>query len=330
MTSRSRTWCTLWMLAALCGGVQSAPAQSRLTPREQQDPLEPWSMEAVPGGRVPASMPAPLPARPDTAAAHSTPAAGRPAASPSQPPLVPDDSDPAAMARARAAKEKVLVVRCRQLLIGQPAAAERLGELLRGGASFESAWRAVGKIDLTDRTREYAIDELQPDLRQEVESLPEGGWSRARPWSGRTALFQVVTKETRERGSVPELGAGLSADEQSRLARAQRDRPPPSAVAAANEATGNTQELERAAVVQQADVTPPEGVTTGATVTVLVQVGRTDDVMNVQIQASTDPQFNQAAIQAARRSTYRSAQRNGVPEPDMVPITFNFPGSQPD
>jgi TonB family protein len=306
----------------------SAHAETRLSPREQADPLEPWSMEFVPGAGNPGASPAPAanPASLDTAESGSAP---NPAAPP-QSPLVPDDSDPGAVARAQAAKEQVLVVRCRQLLIGQPAAAERLGELLRGGASFEAARRAVGSIDLTDRTRDYALDELEPDLQREVEALPAGGWSRTRPWNGRTALFQVVDKQTRERGTIPALGAGLSPDEQARLARVQRDRPAPAAVAAANAASAETRDLDPAAVVQQVQPTPPENVTIGGTVTVVVQIGRTDDVTDVQVESSSDALFNAPALDAARRSTYRSANRNGIPEPGSVRITFNFPVPQHD
>lgn len=325
-----RAWCRGWRVLGAAGVLAacSVQAETRLSPREQADPLEPWSMEFVPGAPAPATSPAPaaLPASPDTALAALGAA---PAAQP-QAPLVPDDSDPAAVARALAAKEQVLVVRCRQLLIGQPAAAERLGELLRGGASFEAARRAVGSIDLSERTRDYAIDELEPDLRREVEALPAGGWSRTRPWNGRTALFQVVDKQTRERGTLPALGAGLSAEEQSRLARAQRDRPAAAAVAAANAAAAETRDSDPAAVVQQVQPTPPEDATTGGVVTVVVQIGRTDDVTDVQVESSSAEIFNAPAIDAARRSTYRSASRNGIPEPGSVRITFNFPAPQAD
>ena len=329
ITGRGRIVLLRTVLVAACSvaAAASRAAETRLTPGEQQDPLEPWSMEEVPLERTQALVPLPAPARQDTTAI--TMPAPAPA-TPSPAPLVPDDSDPAAAARARAAKEQVLVVRCRQLLVGQPAAAERLGELLRSGSSLEAARRAAGSPEVTDRTRDYAIDELQPDLRREVESLPEGGWSRPRPWNGRVALFQVVSKETRERGTIPALGAGLSADEQSRLARTQRERPAPAAVAAATETNNETRDVEPAAVVQQGQVAPPENALTGGTVTVVVQVGRTDDVNDVRVEFSTDPMFNQAALDAARRSTYRSARRNGIPEPGTVKITFNFPAPQSD
>ena len=330
LVSLAASWALLVVVVAV-GPAPGIAAETRLTPREQQDLLEPWSLEINPAA-TPVPIPAPVPIRPPppslgdttTAIAVLAPAA------PVRPPLVPDDSDPQAVARARTAKEKVLVVRCRQLLVGQPAAAERLGELLRGGASFEMARRAVGSIDLTERIRDYAIDELEPELRREVEALPAGGWSRTRPWNGRVALFQVVAKETRERGTIPALGAGLSGDEQSRLARVVRDRPAPAVAAAADQAANDTRDIDHAAVVQQIQPVTPEHATQGGTVIVVVQVGRTDDVTDVRVESSTATMFNQAAMDAARRSTYRSARRNGIPEPDAVTITFNFPAPRSD
>ena len=306
-----------WIVCAAAFGTDYIEA--RLTQRESQDVLEPWSLENEPV-TVPLAPPAPtpVPARvnPDTTAA-------RPAAPPrSEPPAA--DSDVGAGAPGSAGREQILVVRCRQLLVGHRLAAERLARLLRSGASLEEARKAIGSIDIDDRTRDYAVDDLQPELRAEVEKLPEGAWSGVRNWNGRAALFQVVSKQRRERRSIPELGAGLDTDEQSRMARVQRPVQAPPSRPVADE----TADTEGAEVVNQVTPQYPEDAMAAGAVTVLVTVGRSDEVISVDIETSSDPVFNRAAQDAAHRSTYRAQRQGGTPVGGSVRVTFQFPAPQ--
>jgi hypothetical protein len=220
----------------------------------------------------------------------------------------------------------VLVVTCRQLLVSDPRIAERLGRLLRSGATLEEAEKALGRVDLDEATRKYAIDDLQPELRAEVEALPVGGWSDVRPWHGRSSLFQVVAKEDRPRGSVPELGQNLDAREQERIANLQRasstgNRP---SVPVANA------DVQPAAVVEQARAQYPPNVQESADVSVQVTVGLSDDYVDARVVNSTNSLFDQPALDAAQRSTYRSARRNGIPERGTVMLNFRFvaPGQE--
>ncbi len=286
----------------------------RLTPAESRDLLEPWTLEYESETAEPllVGQPVPVAANPDTVAAHT--------AAPLRPAPPADDSE----VGGSVGREKVLVVRCRQLLVGQRRAAERLARLLRAGAPLEDARKAIGSIDIDDRTRDYAVEDLQPDLRTEVETLPEGAWSTVRDWNGRAALFQVVSKQTRERRSIPELGAGLGTDEQNRLAREQRPIPP----SRPRPANDETSDLEGAEVVNQITPEYPEGATKAGEVTILVTVGRSDEVTTLETLSSTDPVFDQAAQDAARRSTYRAQRQSGVPVGGTVRVTFRFPAPQ--
>jgi TonB family protein len=287
----------------------AAADDRRWTPRERADLLEPWSLE--PGAAGPPS-PRPLdPARPGAAPGEPRIDGGVDAGAPGSPSLPTGQG--------------VEVVRCRQITLGQPARADRLAAFLRSGSDLETARRAVGGVEVTERTRDYALADLEPDIRDEIATLPVGGWSRVRTTRGRATLFQLVSRDRRDAASLPALGSGLGAEETARLQRLQRPRPP---VPVVHDETGDT---EAAVVVQQVPPEYPSGATTSGQVTVRVRIGRADDVVDVSLENSTDPVFEAAALYAARRSTYRAARRDGIPESSEVVVTFNFvaPQQQP-
>jgi TonB family protein len=299
-----------------------------LTQREMEDPLEPWSLEPGRGPFMPPPSPPPLLPTPPAALPEST-QAGAPEGEASLPVTEPPEPVPSEP------EEQVVVVQCRQLLVSDPRQAQRLAELLHAGVTLEDARRGLGSIDIDETTRSYALDELQPELRAEIDTLAEGGWGGLREWRGRSALFQLVTREERARNMIPALGEGLDAAELERLANRQRalgSRAPSAAAPPAADA-------QPATVVEKATPQYPEGITESADVTVQVEIGLSDDYLGARIVSSTNAQFDQSALDAAQRSTYRSARRNGVPERGTVTINFRFvapgqpspdPGRPPD
>lgn len=318
---RWRGWAHRTLLAALFGllGVglpaasrAQAPAgeDPRLTPRERADPLEPWSLELVPG-QLPAIPPPAPPAAADTTGGRAAAGAPLPAGG-VQPPAVAADSS-----------EVIAVVRLRAVLVGRADQAVRLAELLRDGASLESAERAVGGVKIDEKTRDLPLEDLEPALRAEVEALEPGSWTGVRPWRGRSAFFQVVAKEDRPRSTLPKLGEGLDEQEQARLATLRHPMP---ARAVKLENTEAGRDYQPAAVVTQQPAAYPSSATTAGEVTVEVQIGLADNVLDVRVIESTDRVFEPAAMVAAQRSTYQSARRLGVPEQGTVRLKFPFAG----
>jgi hypothetical protein len=306
----------------LLGTVLPAHAQSgpggdpRWTPRERQDPLEPLSLEPV-AGRGPGPPPAPA----DTTGGRAT-AGERPPTGGGKPAAAAADSS-----------ESVAVVRLRAVIVGRTDQAQRLVELLRGGATLDAARRALGGLAGDEVTRELALEDLRPGLREEVQGLAEGGWTGVHPWRDRAALFQVVAKDNRRRSTLPKLGEGLDEKEQARLANLHHPMP---TRAPRVENPDQGREYQAAAVVQQERPAYPPSAMASGDVTVEVKIGLADDVVDAQVTSSTDPIFEPPALTAARRSTYRSARRNGVPEPASLRLTFRFvapstapPDSQP-
>jgi TonB family protein len=139
-----------------------------------------------------------------------------------------------------------------------------------------------------------------------------------RPWRGRSALFQVVSKGERQRGSVPALGQGLDREELERLAAQQRTVPPPP------RPESQDPDFKPATVVQQAQAQYPQGIQESAEVTVQVDVGLSDDYIGARVLRSTNPIFDQSALDAAQRSTYRSARRAGIPERGTLNLVFRY------
>jgi len=214
------------------------------------------------------------------------------------------------------------VVRCRQIQIGHPQHARRLASLLRAGAALEDARRAIGGIEVVERQRDYALEDLEPDLRREIEALPDGGWTRPRTWRGRSVLVQVVGRLRVSRATLPKLGEGLSDAERERLTTRYRlnAAPPPPRPKDSSESAM----LQPAAVLEQVQPETPANVQDGGEVEVLVEVGREGEAVDVRVQYASNPALTDAALTAARRSRYRAATRLGIPEPGTVTLTFRF------
>jgi TonB family protein len=240
--------------------------------------------------------------------------------------MVPSDA-PAESEREPEAEQplrgdEVAVVRCRQVLVGYPEHARRLSALLRSGATFEEARRAIGGVDMVERQRDYALEDLEPDLRTEIEALPEGGWTRVRTWRGRSALVQLVARLQRSRSSLPVLGEGLSEAERERLSsrfRLNAAPPPPQRPQNPDETA-----VQHAAVLEQVKPETPADAQEGGEVVVVVEVGREGEAVDVRVRSSTNPALEEAALNAARRSRYRAATRLGIAEPGTVTLSFRF------
>ncbi|MFQ5600777.1 MAG: energy transducer TonB [Candidatus Krumholzibacteriia bacterium] len=272
---------------------------------EPEDPLEPWSLE-------PAARPGPLP----PADTGTTPEAARDTTGALQPGPIP-----AAEAASPEKEESVLVVRLRQVLVSAPDRAERLEALLDLGVPFDEATAKLGITDVVESMREYAVDELHPQVRAQVEVLPDSGWSQGRVWRGRSVFFQVLAREERARSRVPKLGEGLDEAERRRLAGLVRtpDR------SRDRSQQGDEMNLQPASVVEQVAAEYPPGATESGEVTLLVEVGRLGQVLDVSVEKSTDSIFEGPAIDAARASSYRSARRGpGIAEPGSVRLTYKF------
>lgn len=301
---------------ALCAVALSAsiataqPGTSRLTPEEIADPLAPWTLEA--SGSGPAAPPPP-------------PVTGDPGAGPIAVPMVPSDAPVDAEREPEVPQplsgDEVTVVHCRQISLGYPEQARRLAELLGAGATLEDARRALGGVEWVERQRDYALEDLEADLRAEIESLPDGGWTRVRTWRGRSILVQVVSRTQRSRSALPVLGEGLNQEERDRItARFRLNTPPPARAQSPEE----TAMLQPAAVLEQAKPEAPADLQEGGEVVVLVEVGREGEAVNVRVQHASNAALEAAAITAARRSRYRAATRLGIPEPGTVTLTFRF------
>ena len=309
-TPRTRTGGRGVALAVVVLGAVIAAAQphgSRLTPEEIADPLAPWTLEAsgpTPVSRVPNPGPVVAPIVPDDAPRDAT----------TEPERQPETSQPLQ-------GDEVAVVHCRQISLGNPEHARRLAELLRAGATLEDAGRALGGVEWTERERDYALEDLEADLRAEIESLPDGGWTRPRTWRGRSILVQVVSRTQRSRRALPVLGQGLSPEERDQLtARFRLNKPPPTRPQNPEE----TAMVQPAAVLEQATPETPADVQEGGEVVVVVSVGREGEAVDVRVQHATNPALEAAAINAARSSRYRAATRLGIPEPGTVTLTFRF------
>ena len=263
------------------------------------DPLAPWPLEPEPGTETPVPVPA-------TPADTLGPGA---AALPS--PVIVDSTD------------VVQVVRCRQILVADPKRVPHLQRLLEQGVPLEQALQQLGITGVEQSRREYAVDELEPQVQAEIEALADSGWSRPRPWRGRTAFFQVLEREERLRHTLPRLGENLDQEEKNRLASQLR-----APEQQQQQGAGADPELQPAAVLEQVPAQYPPGAIESGEVTVVVEVGRLGDVLGVRVENSTARVFDEAAITAARDSKYRAATRGGIAEPGSVRLTFKFAAPQ--
>jgi len=279
---------------------------------EPADPLEQWSLDPVPAQTGTGIVPAvPVPVVPG-------------APEPSTVPAPAPESAGVSPETASGDAEQVLVVHCRQILVNDPHRAAALERMLRAGVPLEKAAKSLGIVDLVQSSRRYVIDELSPEVRAEIESVPDSTWSRARPWRGRYAFYQVLGREQRPRSAVPKLGEGLDAGERSRLASGLQRLPQPTA----SQPPAPDADFQPAVVEQQELAEYPAAATGSGEVTLVVDVGRTGAPLGVRVEASTDPIFEGPAIEAARRSRYRAAVRSGTTEPGTVRLTYKFTAPQ--
>jgi hypothetical protein len=274
------------------------------------DPLEPWSLEAAPATLVlPAAAPfdslGPLPM--------------------DAPIVAPTD------------EAAIAIARCRYVMVSTPAAARQLSELLHAGVTFEAARTTLALDDVVDTTRDYAVEDLVVDIRAAIESLPDSAWTEPLAWRGRPMLVQVLSRQQRPRSTIPELGKALGPQEQERVAQLKSRLRAANAEALQRE--GDEPDAQPARVVDQAQPEYPTNATTDGTVTLIVEVGRLNEAYGIRVESASDPVFEEAAIAAARKSTYQAATRNGVVEPGTVRLTYRFqaptpggtqpPGSEP-
>jgi TonB family protein len=303
---------TLMRFMALCVAAQVgvaglSPAQETRLRRVQPpaDPLAPWPLEGVAPEPVETVLPSEVPQAPSDS-------------------LVPFPPELVTVPAPVDSSEIVPVVRFRQILVSDPDRVPLLEQLLQAGMSLEEAKQSLGITDVDERTRIYAVDELAPDIQAEIEALPDSGWSRGRPWRGRTAFFQVLERDERGRATLPVLGENLDAQERSHLASSLRKLPQQTQPAA----TGLDANLTPAAVVEQVAAEYPPTATESGEVTLVVEVGRLGEVQNVRVENSTDRIFEEPAITAARESKYRAADRDGFPEPGTVRLIYKFAAPQ--
>jgi len=215
---------------------------------------------------------------------------------------------------------EVSVIRCRQVLVSDPERAALLARMLQRGVRLDAATRKLAIVDYVDTVREYALEDLDTELRLQLEALSDSAWTEPRRWHGRTAFVQVLARENRPRSSIPGLGQGLSESERQRLSRLQR-------LQVRDHRTEQVVDpgTEPAAVVDQLRPEYPPAATGSGRVVLIVEVGRLSQVLDVTVEHSTDPVFESAAIDAARRSRYRAAKRPpGIAEPGTVRLTYEF------
>lgn len=271
-----------------------------------------WRLDAHAATQVAARTPTPL-------------EAGIPVPPPVDTPPVPVPEFGAQVPLDSLDNVEVEVVRCRQVLVSDPERAALLARLLERGVRFDAATRKLEIVDLVDTVREYALEDLDAELRSQLAVLADSAWSGPRAWRGRSAFVQLLERASRPRSSIPRLGEGLGDSERQRLARLQR-------LQVRDVRTQQTLDpgVEPAAVVEQQRPEYPPAATGSGRVVVIVEVGRLSQVVDVKVESSTDPVFESAAIAAARASRYRAAKRPpGVAEPGSVRMTYEFTAPEP-
>jgi TonB family protein len=285
-------------------------------PPAPADPLEPWSLE--PQGLLPPQQEAPAA---ETGVTLPTPVDPTSPRDPrfETPPELPDiyGSD-------STATDATAVVRLRQIFIENPHQARQLRELFDAGMPWAEARPLLKLGQVQEYRREYALDDLALDMRTEVEALPDSAWSHGHPWRGRTMFFQVLGRAQRSRSALPALGEGLSDEERSRLSQLRPKLRQPDLSGANRAGVSEDDGLVQAVIVKQEPPVYPEAATTDGEVILVVHIGRQHDVSQVEVVSSTDPIFEQPAIEAARASEYRSATRNGIPEPGTIRLNYSF------
>ena len=288
------------------------------------DPLEPWSLE--PQGEVRQSNLGAGAVGAGVGVALPTPTLPTPTTDPrlDAPPdltgILPADST---------AVDATSVVLLQQILIENPHQARQLRDLFDAGVSWSSARPLLKLGTVQEYTREYALEDLAAEMALEIAALPDSTWSSEHPWRGRTMFFLVLARAERSRASLPALGAGLNSHERNRLVQLHPNLRQP-VIKASGETSPSESDLVAAVLEKQEQPIFPEEANMDGEVTLLVFIGRQGDVTKVTVVESTSILFEKAAIEAAQRSVFRSATRNGVPEPSSLKITYPFrvPGGQ--
>jgi TonB family protein len=278
------------------------------------DPLEPWSLGA------PTVHPGLLAGGAAAKIALATPAAPPQVRDPRLDPAPDFLSFPGADSTAA---DATAVVVLQQILIDNPHHARQLRTLFDAGVTWDSARSLLKLGEVKEYRREYAVDDLAGDMAIEIAALPDSSWSSGHPWRGRTMFYRVLGRASRSRASLPALGQGLDANERARLAELRPKLREP-VIQGTDNRQIDAEDFVEAVLAKQEPATFPEQATTDGEVTLVVHLGRLGDVSKVEVEDSTDAIFEQAAIDAARRSEYRSATRNGVPEPSTLRITYPF------
>lgn len=281
-------------------------------PAGPADPLEPWSL----GERAAVPVPSTTPERPGIALPVPTDPV-----TPRDPRL--DQPPPAIYGSDSTAVDAIPVVVLRHIYLESPHLARQLRELFDAGVHWADARTLLKLESVPEYVREYPLEDLAASMLQEVAALPDSAWSSGHPWRGRTMFYQVLARVQRSRAGLPQLGEGLGDSERGRLSQlGPRLRQP--VLSGLDSDSANDEDYVKVALVKQEQAVYPPAATTDGAVVLDVYVGRQHDVVKIEVISSTDPVFEDAARQAARLSEYRSATRNGIPEPGTIRLEYPF------
>jgi len=315
------------LLALSCAMAVPLVAQQRVAfrglpwgaPPGPADPLEPWSLS--PQSTVPGFSPG---------AAAGAGVAIIPPSLPAADPGLETAPDVSGFLDAdSSAVDATSVVVLQQILIENPHHARQLRDLFDAGVDWRSARQLLKLVNVQEYFREYAVEDLAAGMAAEVAALPDSSWSSGHPWRGRTMFYQVLARAQRSRASLPALGEGLDQSERARLAQLHPKLRQPVVTTTGEQAPGEDQ-LVTAVLERQEPATFPADATMDGEVKLLVFLGRQGDVTRITVEETTSTIFTEAelfekaAIEAAQRSVYRPATRNGIPEPSTVRITYPF------
>ena len=309
------------------GAAGTATAQSRAgfrglpwgPPPGPADPLEQWSLS--PQASIVPTTPAvvapgvvlPVPTDPQ---------------SPQDPRFAPTPVPDIRGADSLAA-DAIPVVMLQQILIANPNHALQLRDLFDAGVSWSEAQQLLKMHDFEEYLREYALEDLSTQIRQEVEALADSSWSSGHPWRGRTMFYQVLSRANRSRAALPELGQGLTAQERSKLASLRPQLRQPSSGGVDNRENPDSAVIQVVIIKQEAPVYPEDAFDDpiefiDGEVVLIVSIGRQGDVTDIEVDRSSSRLFEDAAREAAQKSEYRSASRGGIPEPGTIRLNYTF------
>ena len=325
---KSTTVLLVLMAAIALGQAETAVAQARQAfrglpwgaPPGPADPLEPWSLD------------------PQVGVVPSPPAAIVPGIVLPTPtdPLSPQDPRftpaplPDILGADSLAADAIPIVVLRQILIGSPSHAVQLRDLFDAGVTWSDAQQLLNLRDFSEYRREYAMEDLSSQIREEVTALADSSWSYGHPWRGRTMFYQVLARANRSRAALPALGQGLDAQERARLANLRPQLRAPSSGGTDNRNANPDENVVNVVIVKQEPPVYPEDAFEdpiqyiNGEVVLVVTIGRTGDVTNIEVDRSTSRVFEEPAKAAAQKSEYRPATRDGKPEPGTIRLNYTF------